>query len=150
MSYNDNIFQEENLLNSEAKQYLLQTVGWTKFLSILGFVFTGLGLLGVISLLGSGSALSYSMGLPFGTGFFTVLMIFYILLILLYMYPIYCLYKFSTAIKGGIHSNSAVMIADGMKFQKRMYMFIGIFTIIMLSIYLLFMLFGGLAMLAAM
>lgn len=149
MSYNDNIFQEENLLNGDARQYLLQTAGWTKFLSIVGFVFTGLGLLGAFSLLGSGAALSYAMGFPFSSALLTTIVLFYIAFLLLYMYPIYCLFKFSVCIKDGIRSNNAGRIAEAMKFQKRLYMFIGILLIIVLSFYLLFALFGGLAMLAA-
>jgi len=147
MNYNDNIFKEESLLNGDARQYLLQTVGWTKFLSIVGFIFTGLALITIIGLMGSGSALSYTMGYPMGGGVFAGMMIFYIVLILLYMYPIYCLYKFS--IKAGLQSNNSSLVAEGFKYQKTMYMILGILMIILLSIYLLVFLFGGIAMLAA-
>ncbi|OJU76458.1 MAG: hypothetical protein BGO09_16165 [Bacteroidetes bacterium 47-18] len=149
MNYNDNIFKEESLLNGDARQYLLQTVGWTKFLSIVGFIFTGLALITIIGLMGSGSALSYTMGYPMGGGVFAGMMIFYIVLILLYMYPIYCLYKFSTCIKAGLQSNNSSLVAEGFKYQKTMYMILGILMIILLSIYLLVFLFGGIAMLAA-
>jgi magnesium-transporting ATPase (P-type) len=145
MNYDENIFQNDNLLNDTAKQHLLQTVGWTKFLAIVGFIFIGFMALVMLFLVGGIGTLGSmygGLGVPYGAiSTSAVIFIFYMVV---YIYPIYCLYKFSVTIKKGIQSNNPILIAEGMRFQKNMYMVLGILLIIILSIYILFFLIGGL------
>lgn len=147
-NFNDNIFQEsEGLLNTSGKQYLLQTTKWAKFLAIVGFVFIGLAIIAMffaMTAVGSFMAMEETSVLG-GLGASTGIFIFYLLVMVLYIYPIYCLYKFSTGVKAGIHTNNAEQVANGLKYQKKMYVFTGVLMIILLSFYVLAFLFGGLA-----
>lgn len=139
-----NIF--ETGLNERSKAYLLETTRWTKFLAIIGFIFLGLFLIVAIALMTMGSVLSSQlagMGSNFGNYMGIGMGLIYILIIALYIYPIVCLMQFSSKMKRGIHTNDSEMISEGFRCQKNMFKFIGIFTIVLLSFYLLMFVIGG-------
>jgi hypothetical protein len=137
-----NVF-ENNGLDETSKAYLLETTRWTKFLSILGFIFIGFMILFLLIMMVAGSALSaYSPGMEtFGVLGAVIVMI---LLVAFYFYPIYALWKFSTNMKSGINTNNQEQITEGFRYQKNMYRFLGIVAIIILALYLLIFIFGGL------
>ncbi len=139
MQDNTNIF--DATFSETSKAHLLETTRWTKFLAILMFIFIGLMLLGVISLLISGSALnSMSPGFSaMGPVFPTTIFLF---VILLYWYPTNMLYKFSANMKTGLLSNNAELIEKGFRCQKNMYKFMGIFTITILALYFIVIVFA--------
>lgn len=106
---------------------------WATFLSILGFVYTGfVGLMGLVFLIVFpliGDDLGTPMPVPmnyFG--------IFYILIAVIYFFPVLYLFRFSDKTK------SAFLLGDQETFDvaienlKKMFKFMGIMTIVMLSI----------------
>jgi hypothetical protein len=136
----------ENGLDERSKAYLLETTRWTKFLSIIGFIITGLMLLGAIAIMTMGSFFSSllpgysglgaaSAGIGFG--------LIYIIIAALYFYPIISLFRFSSNMKQGIQTNNMEMITEAFRHQKNLYKFIGIFTIIIIAFYLIIFLFFG-------
>lgn len=137
MEQNDaNIF--DTGLNETAKAHLLETTRWTKFLAIIGFIFTGLFILIALGVMTMGSMFSsYSgmgslgAGLGVGVGFV------YLIIAVIYLYPVYALFKFSSSMKRGINTGSQDLITDAFRYQKNMYRFIGIMMIIVIAIYLL-------------
>ncbi len=138
-NYRQPIFENSGL-DETGKYYLLETVRWTKFLAILSMIFLGiLVLFGLMMIMGSAFMARYNAvtGVPgFVVGFI------YLIACGLYFYPILCLFKFSSNIKNGIAANSNDMINEGFRYQKNMYKYIGIFMIIILSFYLLALIFG--------
>ena len=129
--------------------YLNETRKWTLFFSILGFVFLGLCVLGAIfmatmfSTIAGGNLPFPGMGVAMGIGYFLVGV--------LYFFPIYYLYKFSTYSKNAIYNEDSEQLNLAFKYLKSHYKFIGILTIVLLSIYVLIFLiasivggFGGL------
>ncbi|MFK8045804.1 MAG: hypothetical protein AB8B72_09925 [Crocinitomicaceae bacterium] len=122
--------------DSEIKSYLLETAKWSKFLSILGFI--GIGFM-VIGALFAGVALGSqvgmrSSGMPFPPALLSLV---YLLMALLYFFPIYYLYNFAVKMKGGLLSGDNSVLRESFKNLKSHYKFIGIFTIVILSLYVL-------------
>lgn len=129
----------ENGLDQTARTYLLETTRWTKFLAIIGFL-TSLCffLFGILYLYANGNfGTSYGMGVSIGQ------LIYFLLMASLYIYPAYALLKFSSLMKSGIHTNDQDRINNALRFQKNLYRYMGIMTIIGLVLILLLFLFAG-------
>jgi hypothetical protein len=124
-------------LNSAAK--------WAKFLAILGFVFIGFMVI-------VGFALSIFMNflqavpfqhLPFPGFLFGFV---YLLIGVVYFFPILYLFRFSTKIKQAISASNTQQMLIAFQNLKSHYRYIGIVMIVMLALYLLtfvFMVFAG-------
>lgn len=127
-------------LNENSKIYLRQTVRWTNFLAILGFIGTGFMILfALIMILGGGAISQYSGQLPIkgmaiGYSLFGVI---YLAISILYFYPVFCLYKFGRLMKYGIMSENEVQITEAFRYQRNMYRFMGILVLIVIGIYTL-------------
>ena len=121
-------------ITEKAKHSLNETRKWTFFLSILGFVFIGLIIIGGFSIGSIMSAVSdESLPIPgYAMGFF------YLVFGALYFFPIFYLFKFSTHMKEALLHKTEESIEDAFLNLKSHYKFVGVLMIIMLSIYLLF------------
>lgn len=126
---------EQLTLTSRAKGFLKETAKWCKFLSILGFI--GLGLLFLSSFFISTiyGSMPKATSMPFNLG--TAMTIFYILMIVIYIFPLYYLYQFSVKLKKAVTSKDDEVLANAFEMLKSHYKFVGVFTIIILSIYIL-------------
>jgi hypothetical protein len=134
-----NIF--EGGLDERSKAYLLETTRWTKFLSIIGFIFIGLMLIVALAMFTMGSYVSSFAGLGsyFGVGMGMA----YLVIIALYIFPVLSLLRFSTNMKAGIQTSNAELITEGFRHQKNLFKFMGIMTIVVISLYLIMIVFGG-------
>ena len=136
MENNENTQPVENLftINSEIKGYLLETSKWGKFLAIIGYVGMGLLLLlGLAFIVGFSIFSSVSnVGFPM-----RIMGLIYILISVVYYFPVNYLYKFSIQFKQGFNSNNQQTITSGFENLKKLFKFMGIFTIVLLSIYAL-------------
>ena len=126
---------EQLTLTSRAKGFLKETAKWCKFLSILGFI--GLGLLFLSSFFISTiyGSMPQATSMPFNLG--TAMTIIYMLMIVIYIFPLYYLYQFSVKLKKAVTSKDDEVLANAFEMLKSHYKFVGVFTIIMLSIYIL-------------
>ena len=137
------ISKEPKLMISDvAISYLSETGKWTKFLSILGFVF--IGLIVVVGLF-AGSVMSFMSNgkmdnIPKGMGFFFGLM--YVLMGFLYFFPTWYLFNFSNKLKTAIATKSEDDLTAALINQKSFYKYWGILTIVVLGVYILFGLFA--------
>ena len=139
----DNLHVEngENLIiDWRSKEFLKETAKWTKFLAILGFVGIGLMVLGSLVMLFAPSSLMSNGDFPFGGKIFMMLL--YLAFAVLYYFPISYLYQFSENTKKAIENNDNNAIRDAFEFLKSHYKFIGILTIIMLSLYAIIIFIG--------
>jgi hypothetical protein len=124
----------EITVNGDINNYLLETAKWCKFLAIVGYigmgllVLLGLGFMVGLSVFSSISHLGFPIGL-FG--------LIYIFIAVLYFFPISYMYKFSTNITQGLKSNNQQSVNYGFKNLKSLFKFMGILTIVVLSIYAL-------------
>lgn len=137
---------ESNLKISEtATTYLSETGKWTKFLSIIGFIF--IGLIVIMGLFASSMMSLMSGGqmgfIPAGMGFLFGGI--YILMGLLYFFPTWYLFKFSQKVKLALSTNSNDELNTALSNQKSFYKFWGILMIIFIGIYVLIGLFALIA-----
>lgn len=122
------------LFDDEANVYLLETAKWGKFLAIVGYVFMGiLVLFGILMIFGI-SRINTLGGVRFPFGFMSVI---FLLTFVLYYFPITYLYRFSVKIKKGILSKNGSDVTAGFSNLKSMFKFMGIFTIVILSFYVI-------------
>lgn len=131
---NEPIFN--TVLSENSKAHLLETSRWTKFLAIMGFIFMGLMFLGLISMLFSRSN-TYNLAPAMAQMGIIGALIFFVVLIGLYIYPVIMLYRFSINIKTGLISGNANMVETALRCQKNMFKYIGVLSIFSLVIYVI-------------
>lgn len=145
---------QKNLeITHETKLVFLETAKWTKFLAILGFVGMGLMVImgffmgAIMSSLGSLSSYSNTPN-PFGMigGVFFVIL--YLVIALIYYFPIKYLYDFSTKVKKAFEIQDQLLFNEAILKLKSHYKYIGILMIIVFSLYILMIILsiiGGIA-----
>lgn len=117
--------------------YLKETAKWAKFLSILGFIGCGL-----IVLIGLGMTFFFSsfnspeLAGPVGM-YSSGLSLVYIAMAALYFFPCLYLYRFATGMQTALQAGEPVQLQTSFRNLKSCFRFIGILTIILISIYLL-------------
>jgi len=137
-------------LNNHSITFLKETAKWTGFLSIIGFIGIGLMVIGAL-FFGSMIASLSSMGSSgidgaVGGSFITIL---YLLFAVLYFFPVYYLYKFSGNMKSALAAKDEDTLTNAFEYLKSHYKFMGILTIILLSLWVLSILLGLLGLAAA-
>ena len=125
-------------VNDEIKGVLNETSKWTYFLSILGFVGIGFMVLfgmffGTIMSGALGDANPYA-GLGYSMGYLGFV---YVVITLVYFFPILYLFKFSSKMKNALKLNNNEDFKSAFSNLKSHYKFMGIFAVIIISIYIL-------------
>lgn len=120
-------------VDQQATQYLSDAAKWAKFLSIVGFILTGIM---VIAALFAGSLLS---SLPQMEGMETIgggaITAIYLFGAVIWFFPCLYLYRFSDKAQAAIRSTEQHALNSSLKNLKSCFRFMGIFTIVMLCIY---------------
>lgn len=115
---------------------LSETRKWAGFLAILGFI--GTGLMVIVSLfagsLFSGMGEASGIGMPGGMG--TMMTVIYLVMAVLYFIPTYYLFNFSRKMKIALETKSGEALSSALVNHKSMYKFVGMFTAIVLGLYL--------------
>jgi len=136
----ENLLKESELnnleLNKQSLSFLQETAKWCRFIAILGFI--GIGFMVVFAfsignflrLIPNGDLYAMAIG-----GSMTMLTIVYILIALLYFFPVYYLYKFSINLKQSIANKNNGSLTKAFEYLKSHYKFIGILCIVILSFY---------------
>lgn len=122
-------------------QALQGTKPWVRFCSILGFIFTGLIMMGAVSMIFFGSLMSGSMsetevGMPFA-GFSILMSAVYILLGLLYLFPSIKLWKFGSRIVDLIGSQSTQDLEAALDAQRSFWKLVGILLAVFIGLYII-------------
>ena len=128
--------KNEIVLDKKSLTYLTETRKWTMFFAVLGFIFIGLMVLGALFLMVFGMA-GHGFGSNRGAMVGGAMSIVYLLFGFLYFFPIYYLLKFSVNMKKAIEQNEHKDFAVAFEYLKSHYKFIGILTIVILSLYIL-------------
>jgi hypothetical protein len=133
--------QNKLTLNDLAIDALRESAKWCMFLAIVGFIFIGLMIIvgAFMSVAMSAMPDDPSIAGPMGAfgavkGFIGV---FYIIIAALYFFPIYYLYKYAAGAKQAFVSGNSEVLSDALVNLKSHHKFIGIMTIVMISIYIL-------------
>ena len=128
-----------------AANYLVETSKWAFFLSIMGFIFSGLIVIAGIfagSILGAMTQ-GQLPGLPQGLG--ALLGVIYVLLGIVYFIPSWYLFKFAQRLKSALSKRDRQELDESFANQKSLYKFWGIFTIVIFGIYAIMFVFGVMA-----
>jgi hypothetical protein len=143
--------ESEFRLNALAVDALREGSKWAFFLSIIGFI--GIALMVVFaifagSIFASVGAIGGSDNPIMGSsaGMFTGI---YVLMAVLYFFPVYYLFKFSSKAKSALKSMDTELLSNAFVYLKSHYKFLGILMIVMMSLYLLIII-GAVAFYSAM
>lgn len=130
-------------LEEQSKSFLAESARWGKFLAIVGFVVCALVVIVGIYLATAGSEMAYQYG---GRSSFRgiggAMAIGYIIVALIYFFPCLYLLRFSNHMKAALAANDQANLTASFQNLKSMFKFVGIFTIIIISIYVLAFLVG--------
>lgn len=141
--------QQESLfelhLDQQSVNYLNETARWSRLLSIIGFIYCGL--MAIVGLFfGSMMArMMPGMGGPETTlsGVANVFFSFFIILMaLIFFFPAYYLFSFSSKMRRALRNNEQAELTDSLKNLKSFFKFYGIIVIIVLSLYALMLIFA--------
>lgn len=138
---NNPITQLEKLtINSAARSFLRETAKWALFLAIIGFI--GIAFLVILAIFAGTifSAIPQTQQIPFDVGL--VMTVVYLVFALLYFFPVYYLMKFSSQMKKALASKNDETLAKALEYLKSHYKFIGVFTIISMSLYIMLTIFS--------
>ncbi|EJL66796.1 hypothetical protein [Flavobacterium sp. CF136] len=145
------VFEKFELhLDQSAKDFLKETAKWAYFLSIMGFI--GIGLMVLLALFAGTLFSTMGSTLPgaiaMGGGSFGVIMgVFYFAFAAIYFFPVYYLNKFGTNAKRAFKENDSEALTKSFEYLKSHYKFIGIFTLSIMILYgliIVFAILGGL------
>lgn len=129
------------VLNDQAVDALRESAKWCMFLSILGFIgiafmiIMGLFMSVAISAIPENRAFEDGMN-PLGAikAYFGIM---YIVIAVLYFFPIYYLYKYATGTKRALESGNSNVLSDALVNLKSHHKFLGITAIVVISLYIL-------------
>jgi len=124
-------------IDQDAHTYLSESARWAKFLAIVGFVTCGIiavvaFVVGPILSATAFSSLPNNGLSAIGGGMITAL---YLVIAVLYFFPCLFLFRFAVRLKAALHDNDQVRLTSSLKSQKMLFRYVGITTIIVLSIY---------------
>ena len=142
METNENLLTAELQIDTTAHAYLAETAKWCNFLSIVGFILSGI--LAVVALfagtfLGSLSSRYGGNSSIIGAGFITVI---YLLIAALYFFMSLFLYRFASKMKTALSTNDQSSLNNSFLNLKNLYKMMGILTIIYLSFLVLALIVG--------
>lgn len=126
-------------LTQEAKDFVREAGKWAKFLSIVGFVFIGFFVLVAFAMIAIGSSMGAMSGAfgAMGAAGGAFIGVVYILIALLYFFPVLYLFKFGNKTKAAFESNDTQALTEAFKNLKSHYKFVGILTIVGIGFYVL-------------
>jgi len=129
---------EQLVVTEEIRSYIYETAKWTRFLSVIGFLFAALMALTAFSATAIMETLQVSApGNPMAQLGATFLTVYFLCVSLMLFYPSFLLFKFSNA------ANTAVLYGDqenftvAMKKLKSVFKFWGVVTIVIMAVYIL-------------
>ncbi|MCD7902014.1 MAG: hypothetical protein LUH22_19815 [Bacteroides sp.] len=129
-------------ISQEAYEILKDIAKWAKFLAIVVFVLLGLSALCILTMgilitsMNSYAVASHNM--MYHPGIFSWMhAIFMLITFLIYFIPTYFLYKFAVNLKRSLTNNSTMELTKALNFLRKHYSFIGVLTVIMITILLI-------------
>ena len=132
-------------IDETIKSHLNEAARWGKFLAVMGFIVCALILIGGIFLATSiNNVPAYNRFYERDTapGLGTAAIIVYVLVAVLYFFPCLFLLRFSDKMKIALRSNDPANLTISFQNLKILFRYVGILTIIVISIYLLAFIIG--------
>lgn len=134
-------------LDPNGKAHLAEAARWAKFIAIVGFIMCGLVVLFGIFFSSIFANLSSSARYtPYDTysqgagSFATMMAIIYIVIAVIWFFPFLFMFRFAGKMKLALAANDQEALNTSFQNLKIMFRYVGIITIIVLSIYVIFFL----------
>jgi hypothetical protein len=127
-------------ITEDIRSFIYESSKWTKFLSILGFVFTAMLILLSLSagaIISATNAIAGAQNNPYaamGSGFLTV---FFLVSAAINFYPSFVLFKFSTSARQAVLYGDQESLSVAMSKLKSYFKFWGVLLIVILGFYAL-------------
>jgi hypothetical protein len=126
-------------IDQESYSHLNETARWAKFLAIVGFVTCGL--IAILAFfIGPLLSTSAFASLPtngLGAAAGAMITALYLIIAVIYFFPCLFLFHFSVRLRAALRDNDQVKLTSSLKSQKTLFKYVGIMTIIILSLYAL-------------
>lgn len=119
-------------LNAEMLGYLRDSARWARFLAIVGFIFIGLMIIGALFM---GAFMTQLGGYGASAGIGGFIVIGYLVLAVVYFFPILYLYRFGTSMRNAMSTHDNILLAESFSNLRKHYNFLGILTAIILVLY---------------
>lgn len=150
MENNSQFDSFELQLTNQAQAFLKETAKWTTFLSIIGFICLAFGVLLGIFYIAMSSVLFSAPGMPAQMQYFgPALGVIMIIISIIFIFPLLYLLRFSSKTKEALNESNTAKLTEAFENHKSFFKFIGIYTIIVLSVYALFIVFAIIAGIAS-
>lgn len=136
-----NLGQEKIAVSGITLDFLRTISRWANFLAIMGFISLGLMIIAGIGMIIAGMSISSS---AFGSAApqFAVMGFTYIVIAGIYIFPTIYLLKFARKIRASVENINQDDFESGIENLKSFFKFVGIFTIIIISLYILMIIVG--------
>ena len=121
-----------------AAYYLRETSKWAYFLSIMGFILSGLIVLIALfagAILSAMPAFQESQGKSLPPGFGFLISVMYTIMGAIYFVPSWYLLRYARKLKSALASKDSKELTAAFENEKSLYKFWGVFTIVMIAIY---------------
>ena len=130
-----------------AKEHVLSTAKWMKFLAILGCIGAVFMILCGICVMTFSGVMDFGFydGIPGGSYITIFMSIFYLIMAGIYIYPIICLLRASKAAQMAVATNSNEQMVEFLSNNKSFWKFCGILTIVMLALSVLMLIVAPIA-----
>jgi len=122
-------------INQSIRESLGTMTYWSKFLAIIGFIGIGFMVIAAIGFIIGGSMLE-NFG-QFQLMFTVLYPLIYIALAILYFFPVNYMYRFAVKSRNALNSNSQENLDSGLSNLASSYKYIGVMTIVIISLYAL-------------
>lgn len=128
-------------IDPTSRVHLAEAARWARFLAIVGFVMCGLVVIigifagSIMSSMMSGYSEEFGGRARFGGGLGAFMSILYIGFAILYFFPCLFLFRFANLMKTALNTNEQGTLNTSFQNLKIMFRYVGILTIIVLSIY---------------
>ncbi|MGN6617140.1 MAG: DUF5362 family protein [Ilyomonas sp.] len=125
-------------IDPQGQQYLYNTAKWSKFLSIVGFIFIGFFIVVALfigAIFNTISSQSTNVMPAYFNG--ATLSFIYIIIALIYFFPCLHLYRFSSRMLNALSASDQATLNSSLSQLKAFFKFMGVLTIVVLSLYVL-------------
>ncbi len=142
-------------IDLSSRAHLGEAAKWARFLAIIGFIMCGLlALIGIFA----GSVFSsmssryddYGGASAFGDGFGIIMILMYVGIAVIYFFPCLFLLRFANHMKNALNTDDQLTLNTSFQNLKIMFRYVGIVTIIIISFYILMILFAALTAMSGM
>ena len=130
-----------------SRAHLSEAAKWAKFLAIIGFILCGLVLIVGVFAGVFFSSLSNAYGDEYRSGAYSkgvvvAMLAFYVGFAILYFFPCLFLLRFANHMRNALNTNDQLTLNSSFQNLKIMFRYVGILTIVVISLYVLSFLLG--------